>query len=130
MAAINLLYFLMGIVANATRNSSKVGDTMTGIFLGYNISFVLLSFVVLSKMKQVYYKIMKNEKWTTTRHLRREQNIHQGIYGKSEKKVIRMSTRDSISTSGVVADPDHQLNYFWGGDPHYIVNAAQLMQFG
>ena len=63
----NLLYFVSGLITamDSSRSGSRsaTGVTMSWVFFGYALSFLVISFAIAIKMKNIFYKIMENEKW-------------------------------------------------------------------
>ena len=63
----NLLYFVSGLItaldSGGSRSRSATGVTMSWVFFGYALSFLVISFAIAIKMKNIFYKIMENEKW-------------------------------------------------------------------
>ena len=58
-AAINLCYFLMGIITYKTASQRTVGTTLSWIFVGGCISFVPLSYLIYKKMQWIFSQIMR-----------------------------------------------------------------------
>ena len=56
--SLNLIYFLLGMVAYVTEDLVIVGRTMTYIFFGCLIAFILISLIVYNKMKVIFRQIM------------------------------------------------------------------------
>lgn len=116
------IYFLMGIVAAQDEDDGQgsVADALSWIYMGYIVTFVLLSFWISFVMKKIFFKIMEHQKWVKSgpsNQLKRQQSV--------------ASFLSSFSSVGNRNDNDaRQIDYFPGGDPTYIVVAAQAMQFG
>lgn len=115
LACTNLMYFATGIIASETNNQEAIGYTFSFIYIGYCSAFILLSFLIAWKMKKIFFKIMKNKQW-----IKREDVEHMDT--------DTMNHRNKDESMG--ANHTHQLDYFWGGDPSFIVIACQVMQFG
>ena len=115
----NLIYFTMGIIFATTKDDKQIGVALTTFYLAYAILFVILSSVVFIKMKQVFFKIVKDDSWIEAITEREQQQQH-------------TSDRDSnLSTRTVEAFKDfNQNDYFWASNPSIVVTMAQIMQFG
>jgi hypothetical protein len=57
-AGMNLIYFLMGMVAFATDSGEIIGTTMTYIFFCSLVLFILISLLVYNKMTRIFRIIM------------------------------------------------------------------------
>ena len=104
LGGVTLLYFLMGIVVYVTQDLQKVGVSLTYIFMGTMVFFVVLSLLIYNKMKSIFSTIMRKRLTSesmTGRHL---------------------STGNTQITS--------QRDLFWGGNPEFIRSIIQFMQFG
>ena len=55
---LNLVYYLMGMVAFITEDKRIVGRSLTWIFFGMLVFFILISLVVYNKMKAIFRVIM------------------------------------------------------------------------
>ena len=58
-AAVNLVYFLMGIVATASGSQQVVGTAMSWIFIGGCLAFIPISYAIFVKMQWIFVQIMK-----------------------------------------------------------------------
>ena len=132
LACTNLLYFVTGMIASETSNQKTIGFTFSFIFVGYCMAFVLLSFLIAWKMKKIFFKIMKNKQWII-RDVTEDCEDAVKNHGKPMFQVDNASpNRVEYQRDNPVAGGEaiHQLDYFWGGDPTFIVVACQFMQFG
>jgi hypothetical protein len=57
-AGLNLVYFIMGMVAHATGSADVVGVAMTYIFFCTLVLFILISLLVYNKMTRIFRIIM------------------------------------------------------------------------
>ena len=120
----------MGIIYTRTKNETIIQTALSGIYLGYSVVFVIVSCVVFIKMKQVFYKIVKDETW-----IRDAMKRSQSLSGR--KELIENQDRLNVSSHGRNVSMTHttveahlnQHSYFWGNDPSVILNIAQLGQF-
>ena len=123
----NLVYFIMGIVASKTQSPAAVAETLSWIYLGYPILFIIASVCIFVKMKHIFFQIMKKKDWV---------NIEKTEEITFEHRMHRSSSNFAQSVRSLVQEEEEehrnikQNDYFWGGDPNYIVGAAQFMQFG
>lgn len=135
MLGTNLIYYVMGIIYARTKNESIIENALSAIYLGYSVVFVIVSCVVFIKMKQVFYKIVKDETWIQDA-IKRSQSLS----GRNEQIENQDDTinRLNVSSHGRNVSMTHstveghlnQHGYFWGNDPSVILNIAQLGQFG
>lgn len=102
-ASINVLYFLMGIVATDTEDKDIVGVTLAYIFFCSMGLFVIMALVVYNKMKGIFATIMHREDFWDAEHQDDE-------------------TRENLA--------EEQRNLFWFGSPSLVITALQFMQFG
>ena len=123
----NLVYFIMGIVASKTKSPEAVGETLSLIYLGYPILFIIASMGIFVKMKHIFFQIMKKKDWVniekteaTSFEIRRHKSSSN--FGQSVRSFVQEEEEEHRNIN--------QNDYFWGGDPNYIVGAAQFMQFG
>ena len=58
-AAVNIVYFLMGIVAYASGSQKVVGKAMSWIFIGGCLAFIPISYAIFLKMQWIFAQIMK-----------------------------------------------------------------------
>ena len=147
LACTNLSYFLMGIIASESKDPGSIGTTLSFVYIGYAIAFVLVSLWTAWKMKNIFFKIMQNEQWIT-RDGEGVDPLNQSS-GRLPSSVSQKRISDMLFSSerGVAASTSggagggigedsgdkvhvHQLEYFWGADPTYIVVLCQFMQFG
>jgi hypothetical protein len=56
--ALNLIYFLMGMVASVSGDQVTVGTSLTSIFFGSMIFFILMSWILYVKMRNIFEIIM------------------------------------------------------------------------
>ena len=105
--AIALVYFLMGIVIYVTNDLTKVGVSLTWIYLCSMIFFVLLSLIIYNKMKWIFDRIMRMKLLGQSNAFKSGMSIRKG-----EKHV------------------QNQLDLFWGGNPNIITVIIQFAQFG
>lgn len=105
--AIALLYFLMGIVIYVTNDLTKVGVSLTWIYLCSMIFFVLLSLIIYNKMKWIFDRIMRMKLLGQSNVFKSGMSIRKG-----EKHV------------------QNQSDLFWGGNPNIITVIIQFAQFG
>ena len=121
LACANLLYFITGVIASETMNPSSIGKTLSFVYVGYAMAFVLVSLLTGWKMKQIFFRIMKNEEWIT-----RDEGDNQSARS-ARLAVAHSSSRVGNEDNG---DRVHQRDHFWGGDPTNVVVLCQFMQFG
>jgi len=114
MATANLLYFLSGMLLNATADSYEVEEFLMFIFFGMMAFFVVAAFVLFFKMKSIAYNI-----------LRMKLTIRDD--DKSRRKTWNQGIAPALASRGKSVD---QVKLFWLGNPHLIIVAAQYMQFG
>jgi hypothetical protein len=57
-AALNLCYYLMGMVQFVSEDSQVTGAAMTWIFVALCVGFILISEIIGYKMSSVFDKIM------------------------------------------------------------------------
>jgi hypothetical protein len=97
----------MGIITAETNDKRTVGTSLSFIYVGYSIFFVVFSIIIGRKVKKIFFTIMKHEEW-----VKRNESVR-NLDDKSQEK-----------------DDFHQLDYFWGSDPTIIIVVCQFMQFG
>lgn len=151
-AAVNVCYYLMGVIMYATGSQVVVGTTLTWIFIGGCISFVPISYAMYEKCSWIYAEIMKKEliDWNSG-------DSPNGSYGggntfrdsdsidieappsrpslsrslsQSIRHYIHMPRFKSSSQSSLRSKAIKQLDLFWFGDPSLIIGAFQFMQLG
>jgi len=126
MAFTNIIFFLMGVVFFTTGSKQNINIALTSIFLGYLVLFIVLSLVVSQKMKQVFYRIVKDESWIDKIS---NANAANDNNDPRQMKMARSISLGNLST--VTVQPRmNQTEYFWDSNPNFIVTIAQLMQFG
>jgi len=103
----NLVYFTMGVITSETNSKKSVGTTLSFIYIGYSVFFVVFSIIIGWKVKKIFFTIMKHEEW-----VKKNESLR-NIDEKAQEK-----------------DDFHQLDYFWGSDPTVIIVVCQFMQFG
>lgn len=110
----------MGIIFFRTEDDERIGIALTSFYLGYAIIFVILSSIVFIKMKQVFFKIVKDDSWIEAI----TERDHELTTSKGSERDLNLSTRT------VEYKDFNQNEYFWGSNPSLVVTMAQLMQFG
>lgn len=126
----NVVYFCLGLLS-AYENQSAVGTALTWVHVGYSILFLLTSLLIGRKMKSIFFLIMKNDHW-----VRRNDSgdIDPAILHRQLSMSNVRNQRTNRKLQGHQSDQNkltvRQEDYFWGGDPAYIIFAAQIMQFG
>lgn len=112
LGGVTLLYYFMGIVVFVTEDLSKVGVSLTWIFMGSMVFSVVLSMLIYNKMKSIFSTIMR-------KRLR------------SEVQLVSTGRKEPSTRSGQqVAQITNQQALFWGGNPKFIRSIIQFMQFG
>lgn len=101
--AINLGYFVLGIVSYKVQDPTIIGTAMIWIFFCLILLFVLLSWLLKNKMKAVFKTIMNSD------------------------TLWDVNNADSEECGKLAAQ---QRALFWGGDPKLVMVAVQSMQFG
>jgi len=101
--AINLGYFVLGIVSYKVQDSTIIGTAMIWIFFCIISLFVLLSWLLKNKMKAVFKTIMNSD------------------------TLWDVNNADSEESGKLAAQ---QRALFPGGDPKLVMAAVQSMQFG
>uniref|UniRef100_A0A6U6CJG3 Uncharacterized protein n=1 Tax=Odontella aurita TaxID=265563 RepID=A0A6U6CJG3_9STRA len=142
---VNLLYFLLGITAYVTVSQETVALAMGAIYTGLMIVFVPLAWVIGRKMKVIFQQIMHMKLINLTAPDEEDDDGSEsvGSYDQEKDSFIHMSKKmnlkdgaaqvDEFAVSNVGDVPIsefHQLDLFWGGDPHLIIGAFQFMQLG
>ncbi len=166
MATVNIMYFVMGVVFSHTTgttgtststtdttendydSSNKntiVGSTLTGIFLGYAILFVPMSYITHVKMNHIFYTFVNEKAWIQAKSEDEDEDErdheheheHNNTSGKEERNSFRhlnfarsVSTGNFSTTALAPVDRVDQKDYFWFSNPSYVVTLGQLMQFG
>ena len=106
LGGVTLLYYFMGIVVYVTEDLAKVGVSLTWIFMGSMVFFVILSLLIYNKMKSIFSTIMRK----------------------------RLTSEVSTTITGRNVDDNKQItsqqDLFWGGNPQFIRSIIQFMQFG
>lgn len=125
----NVVYFCLGVIS-AFADEATIGTILTWVHVGYSLLFLLASLLIANKMKSIFFLIMKNDHW-----IRRDGSsevpatFHRQM-SMSNVRDARADTRNKPSETPNNINQTRQEDYFWGGDPAYIVFAAQVMQFG
>ena len=101
--AVNLLYYVLGIVSYKVSDSSVVGVALIWIFFWCMGVFVVVTFLVYKKMGHIFKCIMVEKTLWDVNNVEKEER-------------------------GRLAE--QQLALFWGGDPKLVIAAIQFMQFG
>lgn len=109
LGGVTLIYYFMGIVVFVTEDLSKVGISLTWIFMGSMIFSVVLSFLIYNKMKSIFSTIMRKRLKTET------------STGRKDTSTSRNRGEEKITS---------QQALFWGGNPKFIRSIIQFMQFG
>jgi hypothetical protein len=113
-AALNLLYFLMGVVVFTTDGDmAAVGNTLSALFFSAIAFFVVLSMIIWNKMTWIFHCIMYM-KFISQTNVREQQDSQQP---------------SSRSIDNTVHGFEQQ-SLFWGSSPRYITMILQFMQFG
>ena len=101
--AVCIFYFVFGIVFYKFEDQTLIGTSLSIVFFGWMISFVVLCFVLSNKTKSILYTLLHStELWDVTT--------------KSVEEKERLAQK--------------QLALFWYGEPRLIIKLVQLMQFG
>lgn len=153
-AAVNVCYYLMGIIMHANGSQAVVGTTLTWIFIGGCISFVPISYAIYKKCSWIYAEIMKKEliDWnggdssgdsnvgestsSDSDSVDIEASQTRPYLGRSLSQSIRhhihmpRAKSPSSSRSSLRSKAIKQLDLFWFGDPSLIIGAFQFMQLG
>ena len=134
MGCANFIYFSMGILtyaASSTSSSSSsssydyngiVPITLSWIFIGYCIFFVMISFLISIKMDAIFRQIIEKDSWI---------QVDSSLIGKPNffaKSLI--GTSWSTSKASMSISDKSQKDQFWFRKPNLIITFAQLMQFG
>ena len=99
---VNLLYFLMGIIATETEDPTVVGDVMTYVFFCGLFLSAWGALLVYQKMNSIFRQIM----------------ITKNLWDIQESN----EDKDKLSRE--------QRSLFWGSDPKLVIALIQSMQFG
>lgn len=100
--AVNVMYYVLGIVSYKVADSTIVGTALIWIFFWSMGVFVLVAAAVRRKMKSIFKEIM----------------IEKTLWGVQKHQEDRDKLREQ------------QLELFWGSDPKLVIAAIQFMQFG
>jgi hypothetical protein len=101
--AVNLLYYILGLVSYTVSDPHVVGNALIWIFFCTMAFFVVIAVLVYHKMTSIFQKLMmQRDLW----------NVHG----------VGVEERDHLA--------ERQLALFWGGDPKLVIAAIQFMQFG
>ena len=114
MASANLLYFLSGMLLSVTKDSSEVEEFLMYIFFVVMIAFVVCGIALYLKMKSIYSRIL---------------NMRLLIDDTTSESKVRKTWRGALNVETKTKIRD-QRELFWGHSPHFVVVAAQFMQFG
>jgi len=101
VGALNLFYYVLGMVAYSTEDAELLGVIMKVIFFSAMFGFILVSLVLYNKMKKIFSIIIN---WKRPSMSIRE----------DEEERNRQEQRD----------------LFWQGDPQLVIALIQVMQFG
>jgi len=115
MAVCNLIYFLMSMVVVGTGDMAGTEVGMTVIFYTFCGGMVLLSLVILHKVKWIFSEIMHKKLIDCT-------PIGNGA--ENQGCLSNVLVEDSVSKEF------RQIDLFWFQNPHAIITAIQFMQFG
>jgi len=113
----------MGMIYAKTNSDKIIGTTLSVTYLGYSLAFVVVSYIVSIKMKQIFFKIVKDDTWIqeiTQREMDSDRNTDR----------LRSLIRSASSIHLQTIDRTNQYDYFWGSNPSLVVTIAQLGQFG
>lgn len=120
----NIVYYVMGIVYSNAENGIYIGNILSISYFVYSLAFILVSGVVAFKMKQILFKIIKDDKWLNKIHFSEEeinhQSKHSGSMGMRNADVALISTKAWLNQNGL----------FWFSTPRFVIILAQLGQFG
>ncbi|GAX22530.1 hypothetical protein FisN_14Hh152 [Fistulifera solaris] len=100
--AVNVMYYVLGIVSYKVSDSTIVGTALIWIFFWSMALFVVIAAVVYRKMESIFKKIM----------------IDKTLWGVNNQQGDRDQLREQ------------QLSLFYGDDPKLVIAAIQFMQFG
>jgi hypothetical protein len=100
--AVNVMYYVLGIVSYKVSDSTIVGTALIWIFFWSMALFVVIAAVVYRKMESIFKKIM----------------IDKTLWGVKNQQGDRDQLREQ------------QLRLFYGSDPKLVIAAIQFMQFG
>ena len=115
MAISNLTYFLMSMVVVGTGELTGTEVGMTVIFYAACGGMVVLSLVMLRKVKWIFSQIMHKKLIDCTR-------IGE-VYNRESSPISILKTTREPTTF-------RQIDLFWFQNPHAIIRAIQFMQFG
>ena len=133
----NAIYFIMGLVYSSTRDEQIIAGALATIYLGYGIGFVVFSWVVHWKMKQIFFRFFKDQNWAQAENENRREerdrkpnrelpDSRSSIFGRAFSSLVSV-----VAVAAPKEEPRmNQKDYFWGGEPEFVVILGQLMQFG
>ena len=113
MATANLLYFLSGMILNATSNALEVEEFLMYIFFALVIIFVAFAFVLYFKMRSIFSRI-----------------LHMKLTVFDSEEAQRKTWRGFTALNSKATKSVDQVKLFWWNNPHLIIVATQYMQFG
>lgn len=125
----NVVYFLLGVIS-AFADEATVGTILTWVHIGYSILFLFASLLIANKMQNIFFLIMKNDHWVRREGAGENSGAMHRQMSMSNVRDARAEKSHKPSQSTNNSNEARQEDYFWGGDPAYIVFAAQVMQFG
>eukprot|EP00934_Nitzschia_sp_Nitz4_P003479 Nitzschia sp. Nitz4//scaffold93_size78505//21682//26953//NITZ4_005417-RA/size78505-augustus-gene-0.48-mRNA-1//-1//CDS//3329560279//3469//frame0 len=99
----NLMYFLEGMIANATSSEDAVASTMSYIFFGVLVLFILICLALYAKMRSIFQSILQMD------HDKGNEDNKQETEKAGEKQ---------------------QRSFFWFNEPKVVLSLIQFMQFG
>ncbi|GAX10646.1 hypothetical protein FisN_14Lh152 [Fistulifera solaris] len=100
--AVNVMYYVLGIVSYKVSDSTIVGTALIWIFFWSMALFVVIAAVVYRKMESIFKKIM----------------VDKTLWG----LIKQQGNLDQLR--------EQQLSLFYGSDPKLVIAAIQFMQFG
>ena len=103
---LNLIYFLMGMVAYTTGSGIVIGRFLSGIFFAMLLSFIVITVLLYFKMKSIFRDIL------------------------SMKHLSRRGTGTTSSEDSQEEGLKRQESLFWFGKPKLVISIIQFMQFG
>ena len=98
-----IFYFVLGIVFYKYEDQTLIGTSLSIIYVGWMLSFVILCFVLSNKTKSIFYTLLHDtELWNVaTNSIQEKERLAQ-----------------------------KQLALFWYSEPALIIKLIQFMQFG
>ena len=123
-ALINVLYFITGMVADATGDSSSTEITLSACFFTALVLFLIVSLLLWRRMNSIFMKIMEMKHlWNFVDEDDAAGNNHDGTTTAGSHKSRSKHFQDPTLAT-------EQKNLFFLGDPQNVVNAIQFMNFG